>query len=61
MVSGYNTKLVLLGLLFIITFSICLISASKTLEREKVKPISYNQKSDINYKVYLNENEFYEH
>lgn len=58
MVSGYNTKLVLLGLLFVITFSICLISASKTLEREKVKPISYNQKSDINYKVYLNENEY---
>jgi len=58
--SGYNIKLVLLGLLFVITFSICLISATKTLEREKVKPISYNQKSDINYKVYLNENEFYE-
>lgn len=59
--SGYNTKLILLGLLFAISFSICLIFASKTFEREKIKPISYNQKSNINYKVYLNDNEFYEH
>ena len=59
--SSYYTKLILLVLLFIITFSICLIFASKTLEREKAKPISYNQKSNISYKVYLNDNEFYEH
>ncbi len=57
---GYHTRLFTLIILFICFFSLCLIFATKTLERQKLIPISYKQKSNVDYKVYLNENNFYE-
>lgn len=57
---GYRTRLLTFIILFVCFFSICLMFASKTLERQKLAPINYKQKSNVDYKVYLNENNFYE-
>lgn len=57
---GYGPRISIFLVLFIISLAICLFFASKTLEREKLAPINYNEKGTIDYKVYLNENNFYE-
>ena len=57
---SYQTRLTFYIILFLISFLSCLYFAMQTLEREKLKPIPYTQKSSIDYKVYLNENDFYE-
>lgn len=46
-------------LLFIISLAICLLFASKTIERRLLTPVNYTQKGNIDYKVYLNKNDFY--
>lgn len=46
-------------LLFVISLAICLLFASKTVERRRLTPINYTQKGNVDYKVYLNKNEFY--
>ena len=45
--------------LFFISLTICLIFASKTISRKKALPISYSQKGNVAYKVFLNKNDFY--
>ena len=57
---SYHTRIILYIILFLLSFISCLYFASKTLEREKLTPIPYTQKNNIDYKVYLNKNEFYE-
>ena len=57
---GYYSRLIALILLFCFFFIICLFFATKTLEREVLTPINYTEKGSIDYKVYLNENNFYE-
>ena len=57
---SYQTRLAFYIILFLISFLSCLYFAMQTLEREKLTPIPYTQKSNIDYKVYLNENDFYE-
>ena len=57
--SGYNLKLTIYLILFIFSLIICLFFASKTLEREQLSPINYSEKGIVDYKVYLNQNEFY--
>ena len=57
---SYGLKIALLVLLFLVALTICLIFATRTLEREKLAPIVYSEKGTIDYKVYLNKNEFYE-
>ena len=54
-----NIKLILCFILFVIFFSVCLFFASKTVDRINPIPISYSQSGNINYKVYLNKNDFY--
>ncbi len=54
-----NYKLILYIFFFIIFFGVCLFFASKTVDRKKAFPISYTQTGNIDYKVYLNKNEFY--
>ena len=54
-----NSKLILFMLLFIVFFVLCLFFASKTIERKKPTPVSYSQNGNIDYKVYLNKNDFY--
>ncbi len=54
-----NSKLILLIVFFVITFTICLLFASRTVDRKKSIPVNYSQTGNINYKVYLNKNEFY--
>ena len=57
--KGYGTLIVFI-IMFLLLLSVSLYFATKIFEREKLKSINYNQKSDISYKVFLNENEFYE-
>ncbi len=57
---GYVARIIIYLFLFIISVSICFYFASKTLEREKLTPINYTEKAMVDYKVYLNENNFYE-
>ncbi len=57
---GYNVRLIFSITLFICFFGICLLFASYTVKRQKLAPISYKQNSNVDYKVYLNENNFYE-
>ena len=54
-----KASLVLYIVLFIISLSICLYFASKTIIRKKAIPIDYSQNGDVTYKVYLNKNNFY--
>ena len=52
-------KLFIVILTFIFSFSICFLSALKTFEKEKNKPINYLENNNVEYKVYLNKNDFY--
>ena len=54
-----NVKLIIYILLFIVFFAICLLFASRTVDRKKPVPINYSQIGNIDYKVYLNDNDFY--
>lgn len=53
-------KTVCFIVLFLISLVVCLFFASKTLEREKMEPIIYTYSENVDFKVYLNDNEFYE-
>ena len=57
---GYGTRIFIWLFLFLLSLSVDLFFASKTIEREKLSPINYIEKGNVDYKVYLNENEFYE-
>ncbi len=59
MYISYKMRMVLYFAAFIISFAICIIFATKTIEREKVLPIVYSTNGNINYKVYLNNNNYY--
>ena len=52
-------RLIIYAFLFIISSFVCFLFASRTLEREELAPIIYNQNGNIEYKVYLNPNKFY--
>ena len=54
-----NSRLILFIVLFIISFTICLLFASRTVDRKKPVPVNYSQTGNIDYKVYLNKNDFY--
>ena len=54
-----NKTFVAYILLFIIFFIACIFFAANTIDRKKPTPINYNQKGNIDYRVYLNPNEFY--
>ena len=56
---SYTSRLVFNVLLFAFFFGICLIFASKTVEREKTEPINYSDVDNTSYKVYLKQNEIY--
>jgi len=57
---GYGVRIFLYLILFLISFGTCLYFASKSFEKEKFNPINYTEKGAVDYKVYLNENNFYE-
>ena len=54
-----NYRLIICIILFIVSFTVCLLFASRTVDRKKPEPISYSQTGNIEYKVYLNQNDFY--
>ena len=54
-----NGKLIIAIVLFVVFFTTCVFFASKTVDRKKPVPINYSQKGNIDYRVYLNPNDFY--
>ena len=58
--SNIKSKLFLYFYLFIIILAMGEIFLIKSFKFEKEKVINYKENSDINYKVYLKENNFYE-
>ena len=56
----YKTRLIVHSLLFIILFIITLIFIQNTFDLSSSKIINYNEKSNLDYKVYLKENNFYD-
>ena len=54
-----RASLALYIVLFIVFLAICLFFASNTITRTKAIPIKYTQNGNIDYKVYLNKNNFY--
>ena len=47
------------SLIFIVLVASCFFAATKAIERQETKPISYTDTNKIEYKVYLKDNEFY--
>ena len=60
MYFGYNTRLIIYVVFFIVTFAGCLIAAKYSFEYTDSKEIDYSETERVDYKVYLKENEFYE-
>ena len=57
---GYTTRVILSLMGFVILFSVSLLCLSKTLTKEEGKVTRYSENGNLDYKVYLKENEFYE-
>ena len=57
--SHLTLKLILYLLIFFIFLSFSLYYASKILEKDVITPIKYSEKGTVDYKVYLNDNSFY--
>ena len=57
---NYSTRLITYSLLFIISFITTLSFIKSTFDLSSSKKINYNEKSDLDYKVYLKDNNFYD-
>ena len=57
---GFNARMFMLVLAFIVFFGLGIIFLINSLNFYEQKSIEYSEKSNLNYKVYLKENEFYE-
>ena len=55
----YKTRLLLSGLLVIFLSIVSLLMVNAILNISNINKIKYNEKSNIDYKVYLKENNFY--
>ena len=56
----YKIRCILSFIFLLISLATCIFLGCRTLEREKLKPINYKEINSIDYKVYLNDNEFYD-
>ena len=56
---NYLSRFLFNVLLFELFFILCMLFATKTIEREKVTPFKYNDVNNTTYKVYLNKNDIY--
>lgn len=57
---GYTSRLVLGFAAFLIFFALAIISILKSFSFESGKSINYQEQSNLDYRVYLKENDFYE-
>ena len=56
---SFGSRVFINAVLFACFLTLCFITASKTIEREKTTPIKYTDVNKINYKVYLKDNDLY--
>ncbi|MGM9879176.1 MAG: DUF5305 family protein [Bacilli bacterium] len=57
---GFKTRVILLIIAFSLCFSCSLIFLQKSLEFKEVDIINYKETSNLDYKVYLKKNDFYD-
>ncbi len=57
---SYHMRVALSLLLFIMCFGLCLFVATKAVDYEKAKVVNYNEVGNVDYKVFLKDNEFYD-
>lgn len=57
---GYSARIVLYSILFILFLGISLLSVYKSLDISQEKINNYEENGNLNYRVYLKPNEFYE-
>lgn len=57
---GYHTRLLIYAILFVFTFAVAVLFLSLSIDYKKEKRVDYTEKSNLDYKVYLKQNEFYE-
>lgn len=57
---SYNARLILNIMLFFGTFTLGILSLIKAFDFVEQETINYSEKSNLDYKVYLKENDFYE-
>ncbi len=57
---SYNMRLFLVVILFVLSFGCCLYLALHSFQYKHPETISYQEQKDVNYKVYLKPNDFYE-
>ncbi len=56
---SFNTRLITFSILFVIVFALCLSFARSTLKKNDFDPVKYYDTENVDYKVYLKENDFY--
>lgn len=57
---SYSKRLIIMLILFVISFAFCLLLAFKSLEYQTPSLVQYTENQNIDYKVYLKPNNFYE-
>ena len=57
---GYITRVIFTVILFIVSFSFALFFATNAIDRKNKEIIKYNENNNIDYKVLLKPNDFYE-
>lgn len=57
---SYNMRLIILSISLLLCFSFSLILINKSVIKKEVEMLKYSEKVDVDYLVYLKENEFYE-
>ncbi len=57
---SYNMRITIYVVLFLISFISCLVAAKYSFEYNDALEVDYSENQNIDYKVYLKENEFYE-
>ncbi len=57
---GYTARLIIYIITFLICFSAGALLLTRSFRLESAKTINYNEQSNLDYKVYLKKNEFYD-
>ena len=57
---SFRLRMIFNVAIFLVSFSLCLYVATKTIQYTESKVVNYNENNGINYKVYVKPNEFYD-
>lgn len=57
---SFKTRMIFNVIIFLISFSLCFYVATKTIQYTESKVVNYNENNNIDYKVFVKPNDFYE-